>query len=412
MEEKAPGRARQIAIVALLSLNFGIVFFDRNALNFLMPFIQPDIGLNNTQIGLLASALALSWALSGFVSGRLADATGRYKAILVVCTLVFSLASFITGLARGFGMLLIARLIMGLAEGGVMPVSQALVSSTVPPARRGLAMGVVQVFGTNLLGNFLAPLLLVWLAQHGGWHRTFFLTAIPGLVMALAIARYVPAQSRLTGELGTSRSPRGQLAQLCRNRNILLCLLLSIPLVSFLIVLGAFMPLVLVQRNGLTPEAAGHVMACFGLASIVLAFLIPGASDYLGRRPVAAFAGLCGLALPLAVYLHAPTAWLMAGFALGAVMNGAFPIIMATVPAETASPQVMVTALGLTMAVGELGGGVIAPLVAGRMADQMGLYAILWIIAGACQLVAAMSLALKETAPCRVADRKAASSSG
>ena len=44
----------QILLVALLSLNFGIVFFDRNALNFLMPFVKPELGLSNTQVGLLA----------------------------------------------------------------------------------------------------------------------------------------------------------------------------------------------------------------------------------------------------------------------------------------------------------------------------------------------------------------------
>ena len=54
--------AYQVMLVALLSLNFGIVFFDRNALNFLMPFVQPDLGLSNTQVGMLASALSLTWS--------------------------------------------------------------------------------------------------------------------------------------------------------------------------------------------------------------------------------------------------------------------------------------------------------------------------------------------------------------
>ena len=52
-----PGASYQVLLVALLSLNFGIVFFDRNALNFLMPFTQPDLRLSNTQVGILAGAL-------------------------------------------------------------------------------------------------------------------------------------------------------------------------------------------------------------------------------------------------------------------------------------------------------------------------------------------------------------------
>ena len=47
----------QVSLVGLLSLNFGILFFDRNALNFVMPFVKPDLGLTNTQVGLTSSAL-------------------------------------------------------------------------------------------------------------------------------------------------------------------------------------------------------------------------------------------------------------------------------------------------------------------------------------------------------------------
>ena len=69
IESAAPGavpkNARyQVLLVGLLSLNFGILFFDRNALNFIMPFVKPDLGLTNTQVGLTASALSFSWALA------------------------------------------------------------------------------------------------------------------------------------------------------------------------------------------------------------------------------------------------------------------------------------------------------------------------------------------------------------
>jgi len=52
----------QVGVVVLLSITFGILFFDRNALGFLQPFVQPDLGLSNTQVGLLASVLSLTWA--------------------------------------------------------------------------------------------------------------------------------------------------------------------------------------------------------------------------------------------------------------------------------------------------------------------------------------------------------------
>ncbi|MFX9634861.1 MFS transporter, partial [Acinetobacter baumannii] len=83
----------------LLSLNFGILFFDRNALNFLMPFVQPDLHLSNTQVGLFSSALSLTWALAGRAVGRLSDAIGARKPVIVAATLAFCACSVISGLA-------------------------------------------------------------------------------------------------------------------------------------------------------------------------------------------------------------------------------------------------------------------------------------------------------------------------
>src|SRR5687768_18222284 len=69
--------AYQVMLTALLSLNFGFVLFDRNASSFLMPFIQPDLALNNTQVGLLAGALSLTWSIAALGVGVVSDRTGR-----------------------------------------------------------------------------------------------------------------------------------------------------------------------------------------------------------------------------------------------------------------------------------------------------------------------------------------------
>ncbi|WP_340146933.1 MFS transporter [Halomonas sp. PA16-9] len=84
----------QILLVTLLSLNFGIVFFDRNALNFLMPFVQPELALTNLQIGLTASALSVTWAISGLIFGAMSDRSGRRKIFLIMATIVFLSALF------------------------------------------------------------------------------------------------------------------------------------------------------------------------------------------------------------------------------------------------------------------------------------------------------------------------------
>ncbi|MBS0344518.1 MAG: MFS transporter, partial [Proteobacteria bacterium] len=108
-------------ILALMSLTFGFVMFDRLALNMLLPFIAPELGLNNTQIGLLASGLGLAWAVSGYVVARVADRQQRRKQWFVASVLLFSLASVSSGLATSFVILLATRICLGLAEGPVLP---------------------------------------------------------------------------------------------------------------------------------------------------------------------------------------------------------------------------------------------------------------------------------------------------
>ena len=138
-------------LVALLSISFGILFFDRNSLAFLMPFVQPELGLNNTQVGLLASALSFTWACAALAIGYISDKTGSRKGLLIIATIVFSGCSFLSGMAHTFLAMLGARMLMGVAEGGFMPICQAMVAAEVRPKWRGLAMGVTQNFGSNFL---------------------------------------------------------------------------------------------------------------------------------------------------------------------------------------------------------------------------------------------------------------------
>src|SRR4249920_853710 len=94
--------AYQWRLTALLSLSFGFVLFDRNALSFLMPFVQPELGLSNTQVGMLSGGLSLTWALAAFGVGVVADRFGSRKKLLVMSTILFALCSFGSGLASGF----------------------------------------------------------------------------------------------------------------------------------------------------------------------------------------------------------------------------------------------------------------------------------------------------------------------
>ncbi len=396
----------QWVLISILSIHFGVVFFDRNAFSFLTPYIQPELKLSLTQIGLIGGAFSAAWALTGLVMGSLSDRFGRRKAILIVATLVFALSSVLSGMAPTFIMMLGARMLMGVAEGGIMPITQTLIAAEVSPQRRGLAQGITQNFGANLLANSLGPIIVVWMADHFGWRQAFYLVALPGFLMALLIALFVREPHDVEGR------PKPSFADalgLLADSNILVCVLLSILLVAYFVIWSNFMPLYLTKDKGFNPATMSHIMSAMGFASIAIAFIVPGLSDVLGRKPVAIVAGVLGAIMPLgALWIESSSVLpYYAVFAAGAAVTGVFPMAMATIPSEIVPPQLTATALSLTMGISEIIGGVGGPPISGWMGDRFGLGVTMWILAGVSIGVAVVSLLLRETAPTVLARRAA-----
>jgi MFS family permease len=408
MQAKRSSAGYQVLLVGLLCLNFGILFFDRNALNFLMPYVQPELHLSYTQVGLLGSGLSFTWALAAAFVGWLSDKIARRKVIIVISGLVFSACSVVSGFASSFLMLFGARLLMGLSEGGVMPISHAMVAAEVSPRWRALAMGVTQNVGSSLLGSTVAPLVLVPVALAWGWRHAFFLAAAPGLMSALLIVLFVVerdiprAPPRGAGE-------RQPLLETLTERNVIACAVMSVALVAYLVITWAFMPLVLVQYRHIADETAANLMAVLGVSSFLASFAVTTASDFIGRKPVMVVMPLVGVSLPLAaLYFDGSAFALGAIFFVGWLFNGIFPMFMATVPTESVSPRQVATAMGIVMGLGEVLGGVFGPSLAGGLSDVYGLAAPCWTLVVLAVLGFLAALFLRETAPRIVGDLRRA----
>ena len=400
-------RGYQVLLVTLLCLNFGILFFDRNALNFLMPYVQPELHLSYTEVGLLGSGLSFTWALAAGFVGWLSDKIARRKIIIVIAGVVFSACSVVSGFATSFLMLFGARLLMGLSEGGVMPISHAMVAAEVSPNARALAMGVTQNVGSSLLGSTVAPLVLVPVALAWGWRSAFFLAAGPGLISALLIVLFVverdipKAPPRAVGE-------RPPLLDTLTDRNVIACAVMSVLLVAYLVITWAFMPLVLIQYRHLDDRTAAGIMAVLGVSSFLASFAVTAASDFIGRKPVMVVMPLIGVILPLAALYYTGSPFVLGAiFFVGWLFNGIFPMFMATVPTESVDPRQVATAMGIVMGLGEVLGGVFGPSLAGRLSDAYGLAAPCWLLAALAVGGTLAALFLRETAP-RIVARRAA----
>jgi MFS transporter, ACS family, hexuronate transporter len=179
-----------------------------------------------------------------------------------------------------------------------------------------------------------------------------------------------------------------------------LCAMIATLLVAYLLICWGFMPLYLTKMRGFDPDTMSWLMATLGISAGIGSFVVPAISDYVGRKPVMIMVPLIGVILPLGAMFFEGSTWILAAiFFFGWALNGTFSLFMATIPSETVDPKHTATVLGLVMGTGEILGGVIGPLAAGKIADLTSLNAPMWIMLGLAIVAGLLALGLRETAP-------------
>jgi MFS transporter, ACS family, hexuronate transporter len=405
-------------LLVILGLAFGICYFDRNAGTILVPLMEHDLRLDNTETGLIGSGLSITWALGAYLIARWSDAIGVRKAFLLAFLFIFSVCSFISGLAHSFAVLLASRMVMGAVEGPFLPVCLALMAVESSEHRRGINAGIMQNFFASILGQSLAPLVLVALAQQFGWRSAFYIAGVPGLLCAFAVLLWVREPDRSaqaavdTGGLGGTGARMG-LGAMIGTRNILLCCLISVFMVAWLVLGWTFLPKFFTDYRHLSPSLMSYVMTALGIASALSSFTVPAISDRVGRKPAMIAFCLLGALSPLAALYYQGSPVVMGALMFaGWLACGTFPLFMGVIPGETISRRYAATAMGLVVCTGEVAGGFGVNSLAGVLADARSL-ATPVLIQAACALVGgALCLLLLETAPSKVraaaADRMAA----
>ena len=403
------GGRYQYVLLAVLSATFGFVFFDRMALNVLVPFFKQELGLDAAQIGLVAGLPSLTWAVSGILIGYISDRADRRKPLLIAAVIGFTICSVASGLVGGVASLLLVRALMGATEGAVLPLIQPMVAYSSQTEHRGRNMGVIQGPATGLLGGVLSPIVTVWLAQLFGWRGAFFFTVIPGVVLALLCLRYVKelrlkhhtALPHDDAPAAGHHSARGILSVL-RERNIVICLVIGLFYMSWFALTQIFTPLYLTAVKGLAPAELGITLSSIGIAWIVWGYLIPAVSDRIGRKTAMIVFTIPAILAPLAVMYVSGAPALFFALILTYTGMGCMTMFMAIIPAETVSARLVGSALGLIMGTSEIVGGFVVPVIAGSLSDRFGLAPTMLIASGAAAAALVMSFFLKETAPSKV----------
>ncbi len=167
--------------LVLLTAVYTINVSDQFLLSSMFPLLKREFGLSDTALGILSGSYLISVTLGTVPFGALADRYSRTR-IIAWGTAAWGVTMIFTGLASGFVMLLLGRMVLGLWDPCDNPTSQSLLADYYPVNQRSKVMGIYQM--GQLTGFFLLPIGGL-MGQAWGWRATFFFFALPAFVVAL-----------------------------------------------------------------------------------------------------------------------------------------------------------------------------------------------------------------------------------
>ena len=172
-------------VLGILLVVYVFNFIDRQILAILLQPIKVDLGLSDTQLGLLSGvAFAVFYATFGIPIARLADRSSRVN-IISASLAVWSLMTAVCGLAQNFWQLLAARIGVGIGEAGCSPPSHSLISDYFAPETRATAMSIYSLgIPIGIMIGFLAG---GWIVEFFDWRTAFIAVGLPGVLLAVVV---------------------------------------------------------------------------------------------------------------------------------------------------------------------------------------------------------------------------------
>lgn len=385
-------RAAWTALV-LLMLGIFLSCIDRGIINLLVEPIKAEFGLTDTQFGALQSlAFGLFYTTMAIPLGVLGD---RYQRRYVIAAgiAIFNVFAIMTGLARTYGQLFLARVGVGFGEASLTPSAFSMISDYFPPRKLGRAMSFYLM--SNYVGASSAfvvgGLLFAWFEKiHAAnpatlmgvvpWQATVMAVAVPGLLLfpCFLLLREPPRRG-LVG--ATQKLPlRTLLAELGKRRNVLLLLIAGGAMINLQSqAVNMWIPALFIRLYGWSATEIGFWLGMLLLGGSVLgAFLGGWATDWMTARgkpdgPIVlavvsfAGAGLFGALAPLAPSPVLALVCFIPPFLLKPVALGVIPVALQVITPNQLRAQVSATYLTIISLVGLA----VGPVVVGAMSDYL-----------------------------------------
>lgn len=294
----------------------------------LLPDITEELGVSTSAGGMTVTVFALAYLVGGPSLGAWADRRGRYP-VLLIALAVFALANLATAAAPNLVVLLIARVVAGLAASGVTPSVYALVGASAPVERRAgwlavVTSGLLLALATGApLGSLLGAAL--------DWRGVFVLLAVASVVMLGVIAWARPRHTSGEGAKSSGQNtategvPPETPSVMVRLRAVVVTGLWATAVYGLYTFLGT----ILRENAGFSPDAVALALVCCGLGAL-LGNLVGGwLADRCGGRIVSVFTllVLAGVEIGVGVTIDAATPVLLT--MLGLTALAAYPFFSA-----------------------------------------------------------------------------------
>lgn len=278
-----PGHRR---LLTLLMLAYALSICDRMILSILFPDIKAEFDLTDLQLGLLGGlSFALFYATLGLPIAKLSDQYSR-KRIIIASIVIFSMMTALGGTAAGFISLLLFRIGVGIGEAGVGPASQSLMADYFPPNRRGFAMSVLMLGGS--VGMMIGFVGGGFIAQAYGWRIALVSVGVPGLLLAVLMAKWIKEPGRGTFETQAPEPPppiKTTAVMMWNNQAMrhLVAAGIIVGLISY--GLTSWLPTFFIRTHELSQSQTGLLMALvFGISGAIGALVAGKMFDRLAVR--------------------------------------------------------------------------------------------------------------------------------
>lgn len=393
--------ARKWYFVLLVSVAIAISYFDRLTLPVAIAAIQHNIPLSNEQYSWLQTAFLLSYAALYAIGGRLLDWLGTRRGFLLIM-LWWSLACALHSLASGFFLLLIARFLLGMGEGGAFPAATRVVAEWIEAPERSTAMGLINA-GTAI-GSLLAPPIIGFILLRSGWRAVFIAAGGAGLGWVLWWAvSYRNKDATASTESPEARTPTGGMRWLdaIRLPNVQAFVFAKFMSDSAWYFLLFWLPKYLYDARGFDIRQVSYYAWIPYAASGVGSFLGGWFSSTLFHRGSSLDAarkialGCCAAAMPIVMLVSlVPVSMALALFSIAFFAQQGWSGLVMTLPADIFPLNVVGTVAGLIGFGGAMGGAIFG-VIAGFLLGHGVSYGVLFIAVGSFHLIGFAAILLR-----------------